>query len=77
MRRDTKNLSRRLRVLAAVLMAVFLAYSIRMADIQMVHDDYYLAQATDINTRTTVLKAPRGEILDRYGRPFAHCRAGS
>ena len=76
MRRDTKNLSRRLRILAAILAAVLLAYSIRMADIQMVHDDYYLAQATDINTRTTKLKAPRGEILDRYGRPFATTREG-
>ncbi len=76
MRRDTKQLSRRLRVLAAILAAVCLAYSIRMADIQLVSRNYYLAQATDINTRTTKLKAPRGDILDRYGRPLATTREG-
>lgn len=76
MRRNNKILGHRIRILSAILAAMMLAYSIRMADIQLIHDDYYLAQATDINTRTTKLKAARGEILDRYGRPFATTREG-
>lgn len=71
-----KRAARRLRIMAAVLAAVVIAYSIRMTDIQLINADYYVAQATDINTRTTVLKAARGEILDRYGRPFATTREG-
>lgn len=74
--RNKKDSARRLRIMAAVLAAVLLAYSVRMADIQLVNNDYYIAQATDINTRTTTLKAARGDILDRYGRPFATTREG-
>ncbi len=76
MRRNAPKNTRRLRILAIILITVFIAYTIRMADIQLVNNQYYVAQATDINTRTTTLKAPRGEILDRYGRPFATTREG-
>ena len=74
MRRDTKMLSRRVRVLAIVLAVVLLAYSVRMADIQLVHDDYYLAQATDINTRTTAVlrQAPETEKEESESRCKDH-----
>ncbi len=55
---------------------ILLGYIVRMVDLQLVNAEYYVAQATDINTRTTVIKAARGEIVDRYGRPLATTREG-
>lgn len=71
-----KKNPKRLKVLAAVLAVILGCYGIRMGEIQVVNSAYYRAQATDINTRTAEIKAPRGEILDRYGRPFATTREG-
>lgn len=66
-----------LSVFAILLVIVILLYSVRIYSIQVVNAEKY----TDKNNgaasvRTAVLKAPRGEILDCYGRQIAINRDG-
>ncbi len=66
-----------LSVFAILLVIAILLYSVRIYSIQVVNAEKY----TDKNNgaasvRTAVLKAPRGEILDCYGRQIAINRDG-
>ena len=67
----------KLTVLSALLAVALLAYTARMYSIQIVNANKYSDMhdgATSV--RTSVLKAPRGEILDCYGRQIAINRDG-
>ena len=66
-----------LSVFAVLLVIAILLYSVRIYSLQVVNAEKY----TDKNNgaasvRTAVLKAPRGEILDCYGRQIAINRDG-
>ena len=74
--RSKKKVDRRIIVLSLILVAVIVAYSSRVFQLQITNRDFYLAQANGITRRTAVIKAPRGEILDTYGRPIAVNREG-
>lgn len=63
-------------VLALILAAVLLVYTIRLIDMQMIHRGKWVQDLNPENTRTAVLPAARGEILDRYGRPLSVNREG-
>lgn len=63
-------------VLALILAAVLVFYSFKMLDYQVVNASLYSNQAKNAYTRTSVIKASRGEILDRYGRQLAVNRNG-
>ena len=64
-------------VLSVVLIIAILLFSIRAYSIQVANSDK-LAQKVDgaASVMTAVLKAPRGEILDCYGRRIAINRDG-
>ncbi len=63
-------------VLALILAAVLILYSFKLIDYQIVNASVYSSQARGAYTRTSVIKAARGEILDRYGRQLAVNRNG-
>ena len=66
-----------LTVLSVILIAAIIFYAARMYSIQIVNAEKY-TNKTDgaTSVRTAVLKAPRGEILDCYGRKIAINRDG-
>ncbi len=73
----TKKHQTTLTVLSIILVLVIILYTARIYSIQIVNSSKYssLAQGST-SSRTAVLKAPRGEILDCYGRQIAVNRDG-
>ncbi len=67
---------RRLSVLAVILAVVLVVYSFRVFSLQIISAEVYAEQAAGVSYRTAVLKAQRGEILDRNGREIAVNREG-
>ncbi|MBR0465908.1 MAG: penicillin-binding protein [Clostridia bacterium] len=64
-------------ILAVLLALLIIFYSIRLYSIQIANRTKYSTMAKgSVSTRTAILKAPRGEILDRYGRQIAINRDG-
>lgn len=63
-------------ILAVILVLIMLLYSARLYSLQVINADKYSSAAGSTSVRTAVLKAPRGEILDRYGRKIAVNRDG-
>ena len=64
-------------VLSILLILLIILFSIRLYSIQIINRDKYSTMAKgSVSTRTALLKAPRGEILDRYGRQIAINRDG-
>lgn len=63
--------------LCILLVLVIVAYTARIYSIQIINADKY-SSVTDgaTSVRTAVIKAPRGEILDCYGRQIAVNRDG-
>lgn len=61
----------RLLLLTAVIVIVFAAFAIRLMSIQVVHGEEYREQVQQGVTYRQQVEPIRGEILDRYGRPFA------
>ncbi len=52
-------------------LAVFTAFCVaRLFSLQIVHGDEYKEKAENRLVRAYPIKAPRGEMLDRYGRPM-------
>lgn len=60
-------------VFAAVLAFLIL---IRLVDLQLVKGSEYAAKSESRLVRSMTISAPRGEILDRYGRPLVTNRMG-
>ena len=63
-------------VLASILLATFFLYGMRLMRMQVVEGEKYQALVEKGSQSTQVLKAARGEIVDRYGRPFTINRIG-
>lgn len=72
----TKKRQTALNVLSVVLAAVLLLYSVRIYSLQIINANKYSATKGGTTVRISVLKASRGEILDRYGRQIAVNRDG-
>jgi cell division protein FtsI/penicillin-binding protein 2 len=64
-------MTHRLLTLAAVFTIAAVALVARVADIQLVNDGHYKAEAKDEHYGQQVVRAPRGAILDRSGFPLA------
>jgi cell division protein FtsI (penicillin-binding protein 3) len=62
---------RRLRFCLYALVGVFLIFSIRLFQIQALDTQAYAAQAVVSGTAKVPIPAPRGQILDRNGKPLA------
>lgn len=72
-----KKKSRAVIALSVMLVLLIILYSARLYSIQIIRRRQYSTLAKgSVSTRTAVLKAPRGEILDRYGRQIAINRDG-
>ena len=66
-----------LTVLSIILILVLILYTFRIYSIQVINSKKYSSNAKGSSaSRTAVLKAPRGEILDSYGRQIAANRDG-
>lgn len=66
----------RLLALGLVVLVVFMGYLYRLMQMQIAQGAEYLAQAEAGTVRQQVVKAARGEIVDRYGRPLGVNRSG-
>lgn len=65
-----------LTVLSVLLVLAMLLYTARIYSLQIVNASDYTVSDDSVSTRRAVLKAPRGEILDCYGRQIAINRDG-
>ena len=54
-----------------MIVIVFVAFSLRLMNYQIVQADEYQQMAQGSYTSVQTIDAARGEILDRYGRPLA------
>lgn len=64
------NSKARLNVLRIIIVVMLAAIVYRLADLQLLNGSAYLEAATNRLTTNVKEKAPRGEILDRYGEPL-------
>lgn len=71
-----KKKNPRIITLIALLLVIMVAFGWRMSDFQLINAGEYASQGENISTRDATMKATRGEILDRYGRPIAVNREG-
>jgi penicillin-binding protein 2 len=70
----TQNVSARLRVVQALVFMLLGICVLRLYNLQVVHGDYYRDRAINQRLRTLAIPAPRGTILDRYGRVLVDSR---
>lgn len=61
----------RLTLLSLVIGLIFISFGIRLMSLQVVHGSEYKEQVQQGVTYRQQVEPTRGEILDRYGRPFA------
>ena len=67
---------KRLSVLSLILAAILVLYCAKVYSIQIVNAADYLEQLSGVSKRVATIEAPRGEILDCYGREIAINREG-
>ena len=58
-------------MIAVVALIIFGAILFRLWFLQVLSGEQFLQKANANRVRTLPIPAPRGEILDRYGRPIA------
>lgn len=63
-------------ILSTLLAVLILVYTLRIYNIQIIRADDYSSAKGSTSVRKAVIKAPRGEILDCYGRKIAVNRDG-
>lgn len=61
----------RLDIIRAVVMLILLVIVFKLADLQIVKGEYYRKKSETIRTRNITVTAPRGNIVDRFGRIIA------
>lgn len=71
-----KPFYKRFGAMICILTITLACFSGKMAEMQLVNADTYLAQADTSSHRTLTVSAARGEIIDRYGRPLVINREG-
>src|SRR3954454_5538724 len=75
--RLTPQLAFRVAILAALALAIFAVLFLRLWALQVLSGDRYLVAANDNRVRTIRLDAPRGPVLDRFGRLLVKNVAGT
>ena len=58
----------RYRILYVILAVIMMAFAVRLVSLQLISGSEYREQSQKRTTKTTVVEAPRGDIIDRYGR---------
>ncbi len=66
----------RLIILSLLVIAIFMTGSLRLMQFQVVNGATFREEANKLTVSQTVIKAARGEIVDRYGRPLATNKVG-
>lgn len=66
-----KYFKSRIDYLNVIIVLIALLLIFRLADLQIVKGEYYKNRAENIRTRTIRIDAPRGTIVDRFGRTLA------
>ena len=61
---------RRLAFVVVVLFVVIALFIVRLVKLQLIDGEKYYAQSQSSVVSTTVVKAPRGDILDRNCQPI-------
>ena len=74
---EQNNYIKRIIVLFVILIVSILISGGRLYNLQIVNGEEYLKKSERRISRTVNIKAPRGEILDRYGRPLVTNRMSS
>ena len=64
-------------LLALTVLIVAGIYIVNLMQMQIVDGAYYLEESNKKQARSILVEAARGEITDRYGRPFAKNRMSS
>ncbi len=72
-----RKFSKRDYVIIGIISMVFLAFVCRLGYFQLVHAEDYKDAGKTVSSRSVVVKATRGEILDRNGYPFVTNRQGN
>lgn len=63
-------------ILGGIVAAIFILFSYRLTILQIAQGEMYKDKATAGTTTKQMVPAVRGEIVDRYGRPFTTNRVG-
>src|SRR3990172_3519621 len=71
MARRNRRLTWRMALLILTLLVGTGGIIMRLVQVQIIDHDYYAAQADEEHLHRTVVRAPRGAILDRNGFPLA------
>lgn len=61
----------RLDIVRAVAVLIFFVIAFRLADLQIVKGEYYWKKSETLRTRNISVAAPRGPIVDKFGRTIA------
>jgi len=61
----------RLDIIRAITVLIFLVMAFRMGDLQIVKGDYYWKKSETLRMRNILVTAPRGPIVDKFGRLLA------
>jgi penicillin-binding protein 2 len=70
----TPQLALRVAVLGGIALALFAVVFFRLWFLQVLSGDQYLVEARENRTRDVRIQAPRGDIVDRTGRPLVTSR---
>lgn len=71
-----KHLKNRYYVIMVIIIITSLAFIYRLMQMQIVHGEEYRVQSEQRLLNSKIVKPPRGEIFDRFGRPLATNRMG-
>lgn len=71
-----QQVNKRFIVYGCLLAAIFLLISTKLFSMQIISGDYYLNEANKKGVRNVVVPAPRGEIVDRFGKPLVTNKVG-
>jgi len=61
----------RLDIVRAITVLIFLVIAFRLGDLQIVKGEYYWKKSETLRTRNISVTAPRGSIVDKFGRLIA------
>ena len=70
------NSKARFYVISTIMVLMFCAVMWKLFDLQLVKGDQYVTVANERLTTNIIAKAPRGEILDRYGTRLVSNKVG-
>ncbi len=74
--KNNKLNDKRLIILLALFLAIVILFIYEITIVQIANGEYYKNQATAVKVVKQYVPAVRGEIVDRYGRPFTTNRVG-